>query len=191
MIEKTSLAAAPAPPAEHRHDRTTALVLSFVPMVALITTGTVLYAGWHTWSDWDSRYLISGAVIGISGVLLGPLPGYLYLHRSQWAWSMFGLRLALVLTTAGFAGLMAYTACDDTDEPCSDSGGFEVSALLMTMSYTAAGTIAVIDASLAGRAADQANARLEGKGAAFFVAPIVWRGPRGDAAPGMVFSAAF
>jgi hypothetical protein len=47
-LEKTSPAATSAPPAEHRHDRTTALVLSFLPMLALITTGTILYVGSQT-----------------------------------------------------------------------------------------------------------------------------------------------
>lgn len=178
------------------YDRTTALALSFVPMVTLIVTGTVLHVGAFAWATWktESDYFVSGIVVATTGVVLGPLPGYLYLGLKRRAFAMAGLRFGLALTTAGFAGLGVSSMCGSTDEPCSDSRRSQtrMSAIMLTLSFSAAAVVGVIEAAFAGRLADRANERERSRVAAFLVAPTVLRaGPRGGATPGVVFAATF
>ena len=146
--------------------RSRVLALALAPMSVMILTGSILSLGTVTWAEHGTahKYLISGSVIGIFGMVMGPSLAYYHLGLIQRASLMMLLRFGIVATSVVFIYLQVLEMADaeGCGERHADDESYTCSstlAPLVAAMITYAGGVAIgfIDAALAGKAADRAN----------------------------------
>lgn len=195
---------------ETRYNRRVALGLSMWLTIAPMAVGAV---GFVLGFECGNRLGIqnrralftSGIVLAGHGLILGPSAGYFYLGRHAHGWGWAAGRLVMGAATAGFFLYAVGKAeaqseygtnyCDgDEDDPprCSGSNTPRTFVVLGFISATITLTLTLIDAGLAGRAADKMNLSYrQKKKPTIAIAPTPMRTPSGKTVPGLTMALTF
>jgi hypothetical protein len=188
-----------------KYDRRRALLASGIPTYSMMAIGLVLMCLAPATSNTSELVVpsfILGPIVAGLGVIVGPSLGYFYIGRVGRGLAMGGIRLALSVAALWMIlehelAQPGWDACNSFEE---DS---EIDACLSKEEYPAllpigiiaaslAAVLAVVDATLVGRAADRANAEWrERQKPMIQVAPVAWSGGRGDTTYGLALQGTF